>query len=250
MAYVPPRTWSDVPSAVRAALEQPLEKSAEGVWGLRTLGDVAGWRAGDLNANWGGPRPLTNLLVGAALGSLGGYGIGRLGEQLLPERYFTPGAARRRMMLLGGALGAAPAVWQGYDNVSQAGGRLSAVLDEWPHKAGMDKSAFGLFDPVLDRGPFINAVMADPNTPLQLRAATAGLVEAASSVGGTQLVSPWSMARVAMGAGSGLVSGLIVGKTLGLLAGLNQNGQERLQELGIWHGALRNTVPQALGLFR
>jgi len=245
MDYSPPRTWQEVPAAVRAGLVQPFTKTADGLPVLRTLGDVAGWRAGPINETWGGPRPLTNLLIGAALGSLGGYGVGRLGEQFLPGRYFTPGAARKRMAILGGALGVVPAAWQAYDNVTQAGGDLSAVLDRWPAKAAGDGL---LFDPNIPVDEFNGAVMADPTTPLRLRAATAGLVTAAGSVRGGPLVSPWDVARVAVGAGSGLVSGLIVGKALGLLAGLNQAGQEKLQDIGMWSGVLRNTVPQALGL--
>lgn len=244
MDWSPPRTWAEVPGSVRAALVEPFTKSADGMPVLHSLGDVMGWRAGDINAHWGGPRPVSSMLIGAALGSLGGYGVGRIGEKLLPERYFTPGAARKRLAILGAALGVAPGAWQAYDNYTQSGGRPGSIFESWPHKSSAD----GLFEPVINRGPFNAAVMNDPNTPWPLRAATAGLVEGAAAVRGTDYVSPWDVARVAMGAGSGLVSGVLVGKALGLLAGLNQSGQEKIQDIGLWAGVLRNTVPQSLGL--
>lgn len=249
-----PKTWDEVPAAVRRALERPFRKRADGLPGVETAADVLGWRAGPLNAMWGGPRPVTNLLVGSALGALGGWGAGRLAEEFLPERYFSPGAVRRRAALLGAAVGAAPAAWQAFDNVRTTGDP-AAVLDRWPvplDKAAADagwRKAADVFDPVIPRDPFVASVMADPYTPARLRAATAGLVEAAAAVrGGSDLVSPWDVARIAVGAGSGLVSGVVAGKALGLLAGLTPGGQEKLQQAGLWAGVLKAVVPQALGL--
>lgn len=250
MDYVPPRTWHEVPNAIRSALVRPFSKKADGLPVLNHVGDVAGWRAGPVNENWGGPRPLSNLLIGAALGSLGGYGVGRLGELFLPEEYFTPGAVRKRMAILGGALGAAPAVWQGVDNLRQSGGDVGSLVEQWPYKQSAAKEAQGLFDPVIERDAFNWAVMHDPLTPMKLRAATAGLIEASSAIRGSELVSPWDVTRVSIGAGSGLVSGLIVGKALGLLAGLTPEAQRQIQQMGMWQGVLKNTVPQALGLIR
>lgn len=247
MDDAPPRTWADVPGAVRTALAAPLVKYAEGVAVLSPAADVLGWRAGDLNAWRGGPRPLTNLLVGAGLGSLGGYGVGRLAEELLPGRYFTPGAVRRRGALLGAALGSVVPLWQASDNVRRTG-ELSSVLDPWPPE--VVKGSADLFDPVIAREEFNRAVWADPNTPPPLRAATAGLVEAASSIRGSDLISPWDVGKIAVGAGAGLISGVIAGKALGLLAGLTPEAQQGVQRVGLWAGLLKSTVPQALGLER
>lgn len=248
-----PRTWADVPGAVRAALERPFVKDAEGMPVLREAADVLGWRAdGPVNSVWGGPRPLTNLLIGSALGSLGGYGVGRLAEAVLPESYFTPGAVRRRGAIIGGLLGAAPAAWQTFDNLRNSDWDPASVVQRWPLTPAVTKqSAAGdLFDPVIDRDRFNAAVMADPTTPFRVRAATAGLIEAASAVRGPVggLVSPWDVAKIAVGAGAGLVSGIIAGKTLGLLAGLSPEGQNKVQQMGLWAGALNSVVPSALGL--
>jgi hypothetical protein len=47
--------------------------------------------------------------------------------------------------------------------------------------------------------------------------------------------------------GSGYVSGLVVGKTLGALAGLKPEAQQSLQQAGTWAGLLTNVVPMAFG---
>jgi len=245
--------WIEVPAAVRAALLDPFVKKADGEEGLPVLrngADVLGWRAGELNANWGGPRPLTNLLIGAGLGSLGGYGVGRLAEQFLPDRYFEPGALRRRGALIGGALLSAPALYQGFDNIRQTG-ELGSVVRPWPapEKAAAYKEAVDMFNPTIHRSAFSQAVFGDPNTPAPLQAATVGLVEAASATrGGSEFVSPWDVARIAVGAGAGLMSGVIAGKALGTLAGLTPEGQRGIQQMGLWTGVLNSVVPPALKL--
>lgn len=241
-----------MPRAVRAALEQPFRKRADGIPGVSTAADVLGWRAGDINANWGGPRPVTNLLIGAGLGSLGGWGVGRLAEQFLPERYFDKDAVRRRAMILGAAMGAAPAAWQASHNIRETGDPMS-VFEQWPPtKAGAEAWQNGgqdMFDPVIHRDMFNRAIWADPYTPPRLQGATAGMIEAASAINnGADLISPWQVARIAVGAGAGLVSGVIAGKALGMLAGLTPEAQQKIQNLGIWAGVLRSVVPTALGM--
>lgn len=257
MEYTPPTHWVDVPTAVRAALGDPFVKRADGepqvgpdgVPVVKHLADVLGYRAGGVNAFWGGPRPVSNLIIGSGLGALGGYGLGRLAEQFLPARYFEPGAMRRRGAVLGAVAGAVPAAWQGYDNIRQSGGDTAAVFDRWPKEAS-EKVAIDLFEPVIHRDEFNRQVMAFDGTPMPVRAATAGLVEAASSVGGSNYVSPWDVAKIAVGAGAGLISGVIAGKALGFLAGLTPEGQQGVQNIGLWTGLLTSVVPRALGLNR
>jgi hypothetical protein len=247
----PPTTWAEVPAYVAEVLARPLTKKAEGEGtdsGLPVVApaaEVLGWRVGPLNAWRGGPRPLANLLVGSALGSLGGYGLGRLAEEILPERYFKPGGIHRRTALLGALAGAAPAAWQAYDNVRQTGD-LGSVADTWPQEA--KAAADELFAPTISTVRFVNQVMGDPNTPPPLQAATAGLVVAADAVGGNRgWVSPWDVGRVAVGAGAGLVSGAVAGRVLGLLAGLSPQAQTDVARAGLWAGALKQVVPMALG---
>jgi hypothetical protein len=137
MSITKPTRWADVPAAVRAALADltAARKAAGELPVLSQLADAAGWRAGPINAFWGGPRPLANMLVGSALGGLGGYGVGRIAEKFLPPEYFEPGAIRRRAALLGAGLGGVPGLYQWYDNYSQnkgqdgpAGKALDAIV--------------------------------------------------------------------------------------------------------------------------
>lgn len=242
MPYTQPRTWVEVPGAVRAVLDAARKTASDG--GLpvvRDFADVLGWRAGPINAMWGGPRPLTNTLIGAGLGALAGYGGGLAAEALLPPDTFRKGVPPKRFAILGGLLGAVPGLYQGYDNLTQNKG----VLDLWPpEKASAD---VGLFVPVIPKDQFQRAVMADPMTPMNVRAGAAGLVEAASAVSGLPVVTPWDVTRIAIGAGSGLASGYLVGKVFGALAGLSEQKQQELQRAGAWAGALKAVVPQALG---
>lgn len=253
MVIRPPILWTEVPAAVRAALLDPFVKKADGLPGLHEAADVLGWRTSDnaINQHWGGPRPLTNLLIGAGLGSLGGYGVGRLAESLLPEKYFEPGALRRRGAMLGGAMLAAPAAYQAFDNVRQTG-ELGSVMDRWPvpEKAAAVKEALDLFEPTIHRSAFSQAIFGDQNTPPALQAASAGIVAAASAIRGDEAewVSPFDIARISVGAGAGLVSGMVAGRALSLLAGLTPEARNGLQQIGMWSGILNAVVPKALNL--
>ncbi len=261
MAVDPPKTWAEVPVYVRAVLASPFAKAADdgdpsfGVPGLSQAADVLGWRAGSLNAMWGGPRPLANLLIGSGVGAGGGYLAGHLASKILPKKYFDREAVRRRAMLLGAAVGSVVPAYQMYD-AHKATGDLGSVLepyppppDRWKVAGAWTKDAIDMFAPVIPVDPFNRAVMADQNTPWNMRAATAGLVEAADSVRGTgdRYISPWNVAQIAVGAGAGLLSGVIAGKSLGLLAGLTPYAQERIQDLGLWSGVVQAVVPRALG---
>lgn len=256
------RTWDDVPRAVRSTLEwlrTAVRKYASvspnadphGYTGLpvfKQLADIMGWSAGPINAHWGGPRPVANALVGAALVGAGGYGLGRLAERLFPE-YLEPEKSRWRLAAIGSVLGSVPGILQGIDNVRHGG----AVWDTWPVSATSDSeptptkasSADNLFDPFIPRDPLVLALMADRMTPGPIRAAAAGAVEAASVMRGSPWVSPWDIARVAIGTGSGAVNGVILGRLLGAFVGLTPQQQKNLQDSGWWAGLLKAVVPAA-----
>lgn len=113
-------------------------------------------------------------------------------------------------------------------------------------KADFANVAGGLGLPPIQTDVFNRVVWGDPRTPMDVRAATTGLVESASILrGGSNLVSPADIGRVAVGAGSGYVSGMLVGKALGALAGLKPEYQDKLQQTGIWAGVLSNVIPIA-----
>lgn len=98
--------------------------------------------------------------------------------------------------------------------------------------------------PMIHRDQFGRAVWQDSNTPIPIRAATTGLVNAASYMNdNSPFVSPWDVARVTAG---GAARGMLVGKTLGVLAGLKPESQDRLQRAGVWGGMLQSVIPGAM----
>ena len=80
---------------------------------------------------------------------------------------------------------------------------------------------------------------ANPGTPPASAALAAGLVHGASAArGGSNWVSPMDVGRIAFGAGSGLLSGVVAGKILGALAGLTPEAENNIKRMGIWAGGL------------
>lgn len=232
----------------RQSFAQPAD-GLSSLPGLSDAADILGWTAGPINAHWGGPRPLTTILIGAGLGGLLGRAGSYVTSKLAPEGFLDEEEHRKKMTRLGAILGSIPGLYQTYDNYTQGRGPWSS----WPAKAGSAedpyyKEAMNMFDPLINKGQFNPAVMADPNTPPHIRAATAGIVEAASATRGSSFVSPWDVARIAISAGAGAASGIVLGKTLGVLAGLSKEQQKNLQEIGWWSGILRSMVPQALNM--
>lgn len=233
-------------------------KSASGAF--RPLFDALQYTPNKFNAVFGGPTPLAGMLAGGALGAGLGYGGGYLTEKLLGPKVLEPGRLRKALAAAGGVLGASPAAYLG-----TVGARLNAEDGKNPMtafvepnvmfgKAGWDKraeelaGAGGWFLDDIPVDAFNRVVWSDPNTPLGIRAATAGLLEGASQLrGGAQFVSPFDVGRIAAGMGSGLVSGMLVGKALGGLAGLTPDAQNVLKATGMFAGALTNIVPKAFG---
>lgn len=259
-----------------------------------------------LNRLWGGPNPLAATIGGGLLGAGAGYGLGWLGEKLLPDEYFAKGKLRRAGGLIGGLVGAAPGAMWGLNNFVNGPPEMSGLhrlVSGYPMREE-DKSGHATPDlppePNIYRGAFdktsafealqlaldpefkelnelwikyadelsdsglgldlpipvdrFNRVVwndlstAGGSTPPQIAAATTGVVQAASlSQGGVNWITPMDVARIGLGAGSGYTSGLLVGKTLGVLAGLRPEAQKSLQQAGVWAGVLSNVLPKLFG---
>lgn len=227
-----------------------------------------------VNNLFGGPNPLAATLAGGALGAGAGYVGGWLGEQLLPEKYFDKGRLRRVTAALGGLAGATPGLWWAGDNLRMEGlkGLISSHPFAKPNRYEQIKESmakvFDAKDLELNEdwikyadeagGAFLTSIPVDQfgqviwndlrnqggYTPAPLAAATTGLIQAADmSQGNSGFVSPMDIARIGIGMGSGYASGLLVGKTLGALAGLRPEAQQSLQQTGVWAGMLKTIVP-------
>jgi len=106
----------------------------------------------------------------------------------------------------------------------------------------------GAFIPSIPVNGFNQMVWRDPFLTPQIQAATTGLTSAAAiQHGGAKLISPFDVGRIAVGMGSGAISGMLVGKAFGALAGLTPKGQEGIQNAGIFAGLISNIVPKAFG---
>lgn len=126
----------------------------------------------------------------------------------------------------------------------------------------------GMFAPSIPVDAFNNAVWSDAamgvnafgtrpafgpsdsrlHTPPAVAATVSGLVAGAGAARDSGRVSPWDVARAAgSAAGSGLLGGLALGRTVGALAGLSDEGQKRLQDVGLWGGMLAGAVRATFG---
>ena len=230
----------------------------------------------------GGATPLASMIAGGALTAGLGYGAGALAETFAPE-VFEKGKLRKRLAVLGGALGALPGAalggigmsnWDdpanpdrksspfnafirpnvlfGNSNIKQASDSLSDIQ---PHISDeMQKAAdfFGGNDSLhfapIPVDAFNRMVMADPFAQPYMQAATMGIVGAANSLnGGSGFITPMDIARIGMGMGAGYVQATIGGKVLGALAGLTPQAQRTLQGAGVIAGAMKAVVPGLFG---
>jgi hypothetical protein len=224
------------------------------------------------------PSPLLGTLVGGLAGAGIGYGLGALGESVMP-RTWERGKLRRTLALVGGGLGASPGAMLAYSNfasgkpvndmtgitnksydVGEAMKVRQTQLDSEPltfkyspiPKQGALLSGSGVFGG-FDQDEFNNVVWSDPRIskrlPPEVLAAASGLVTGAANLPGktTRLVTPADIGRMAVGMGAGYLSGMLVGKGLGVLMGMPDKTQEKFKETGMWAGAINALVPVAFG---
>lgn len=238
---------------------------------------LAGWKPGPTADLFGGPNTLSASIGTGLLGAGVGYGAGWLGETLAGKENLRKGRLRRTLALVGGAVGAAPAIWAGSrgwfdkpafvtipDPLGEGYEQLIAKLPTTSYVRALEKKADGWFNPTShsDSGAFgagyweptipkdnLNQLIwSDPLTPSHIRAGASGLIAGASALrGGATWVSPADVARIATGMGAGYVSGRLVGTALGALAGLQPATQERLQQAGTLAGFLSSVIPKAFG---
>jgi hypothetical protein len=212
---------------------------------LRGITDLVGLTDGPVNVPYGGARPLTATLMGGLAGAGLGYLGGHLAENLLPEQHFEKGRLRKILALLGGGVGATPGLLWGLHSPDGWLGNGAGAAEVPLSKAGgfADDERFNVDD--FDQALWSRA---DPYTPASLRAGARGLVDTASlASGGSALVGPSDIARVALGLGSGWTAGWAAGKVLAGLAGLKPEAQAKLQQAGTWAGLLKAVIPTILG---
>ena len=230
-----------------------------------------------------GTSPLVSMLTSGLLGGGLGYLGGTMAEQLVPESYLERGKLRKNTALLGALAGAAGPAYLGsvgmrmgdddtknpwkawlepnvmFSNQKEAIAKAYKAISELSQdpsaedgvkKAfGYDSGDAGLFNvTAIPVDAFNRVVMQDPYATTGLQTATVGLTEAANQAkGNTGMISPFDIARIGLGMGAGLSQAYLGGKVLGALAGLTPNAQQKLQQVGMFAGALKAVVPGLFG---
>lgn len=214
--------------------------------------------------NWlpGGASPLTSMLAGGMLGAASGYGLGVLGEQLLPESW-QRGNLRRTLAMLGGTLGIAPGATIGLTNLGRGKGFNDSGVQNHPgdvlakaaEVAGRVKRGWGdltgleasrdFYTPSFNPDYAAQQIWSQP-LPTYTRAAMAGLTEGAkqhAAASGATLVTPMDVAKMTAGMGSGYLSGMLVGKAMGAMFGAPPQTQQYLRNTGMLAGVIANLMP-------
>lgn len=218
----------------------------------------------------GGPRPLSNAIVAGLMAGGLGYGAGTAMEQLFPERYIARGKLRRSLALAGLGSGALLGLNNAYVNGKHFDkGLLEGLFirndaaEEVPEpikkafasNSGLDAA---LYQPSIYVPQFNNAVWHDANqgmqmgqqfrTPPAYAAATSGLMSGLSAGMNSPIIRPVDVIRGIASAGVGLATATVAGKALSALAGLTPQGQQQLQNMGLWGGMMHAIVPSIFNL--
>ena len=229
------------------------------------------------NKLFGGPTPLSNgIVTGLMAGGLG-YGAGALAENLFPERYVERGKLRRTLGIAGALSGVGLGLSNAYVNGrARHTNMLSGLItsnnaEPIPYDIAVKKSAFGnsgfgnerpemqqpFYAPSINVPQFNNAVWSDvgrgtahgfqTHTPPQYAAAVTGMMSGLSAQQQSPMISPMTVIRGIASAGVGLATANIAGRALAALGGLTPEGQNKLQDMGLWGGMMHAIVPTMFG---
>lgn len=241
--------------------ERPWVVIKQAAWTIKDIWDplLKLWhvKGTPFTSLYGGGTPLAATVAGGLLGAGGGYLGGKLLRRFLPDKYFDEEGLPRTMAVLGGLMGAAPGFVRGTTLASRPDQGWSSWVAPDPlfnERSASTKFikdarlAGGYFDSVIPVDSFNRVIWQDPLSSVPLRSGASGLIEGASQLrGGSSFVSPSDVANIAVGAGTGLMSGTVIGRVMGALAGLRPEAQEFLQQTGMWSGILRSALPSFLG---
>lgn len=221
---------------------------------MSPLGQVFGYTEGPLNEWYGGPRPVASALAGGLLTAGLGYAGGHMLERLVPKM-FTPGAAKKRLALLGGALGAAPGVMgmalnsaEGrsvFDKAANLQKAAKLICNSEPPEFFKYSHNF-IFRPIIDVTRFNDTIWNDPFSPVPGKAIASGLVYGAGTATNSNVVSPMDVTRMAVGMGTGYASATLMGKAFGVLAGISPEAQQAMQAAGVWGGIMKTVTDPIL----
>lgn len=248
-------TWVFVKASNEAT--HPVSELTQPV--TKALGLTPAWWSDPI----GGPTPLASALAGGLLGAGGGYLTGRIAENFLPSGVLQPGKLRRNMAMLGGGLGVLPSIYLARLGAPQHGSVWNSLTEPNVLLNGSEKQAIqttmqkvaqmgdsgSMFMPSIPVDDFNQIVFRDPFLAPSMAYAASGIVQSANaSQGSPGIISPYDIARVAVGMGAGLTQAYVGGKILGAVAGLSPQAQRQLQQAGVIAGAVKAVVPGLFGM--
>lgn len=185
------------------------------------------------------PSPLAAMLTTALIGGGLGYGVGRLGEAILPASY-QRGKLRKTLGLAGAAAGGALAAPWMYASLHEG----KSVTDPWPYVANLKPEAKLAYENFQKRAADAFGEFATPpeRTPLdvdlnamgqtlwrldagpQLAGTTMGTLYTAAQLPDPQarpgVVTAGQLGQLAMNAGKGYLTGALVGLALNQAIGM------------------------------
>jgi hypothetical protein len=214
------------------------------------------------------PSSLGQMLVLGGLGALAGNLGGRVVDHFVP---MDAGKASRLGTMIGGLAGMTPGILSALLNGQQ--GKSPFMESFYSTKesnfnfGGFNAGNVNMGEQQVSNQSFNNQFFAPINVdvalndiwndqrlkdvPLDIRAAASGLVTGAANrpdrVQNSPFVTPLDITKMAVGMGSGMASGWLVGKTMGALFGTGQKTQELLKNTGLAAGLLRTVIPAAYG---
>jgi hypothetical protein len=208
------------------------------------------------------PSALASMLTLGILGAGLGYGTGRIQGNLInmfADNAVDPKKTARSGALIGLGAGLIPGLLYAAGNYKAGkpvftgaflNDRDPQLRYENPLQKYSSYSSGVAFDPDM----FAKLINEDPTMRQGLdpreRAMATGLVVGAKHLPGrpnSSLVTPLDVTRMAMGMGTGYLSGAVVGKTLGALMGLSKPLQQELVRSGTFAGMVKNLIPIAYG---
>lgn len=187
------------------------------------------------------PGVMSSILAGGMLGAGLGYGGATLASSFLPEDWDKE-KLKRNAAVVGGLAGTLPGVQWGSLN-------LFANKPFFSNDLLKSSADSGLFSFNVD--DFTSTVWNDSRVANRLlpqeQAALTGFVTGAANLPGkptgNSYVTPLDMGRMALGMGSGYLSGAFVGRALGALMGMPTETQDKLKNIGMWAGVAKSMVP-------
>ena len=206
---------------------------------LDSLAGITGWNGKYIDVP-GFPSPAAAMLGTGLLGAGAGYAASIPVAKLVPKKW-NKKKLKRLMTIIPAVLGAGAALpWV----VGAVASGESPLNNDVIRDPALKKS--GSF---IDVSSFNNTLYNNPILAQQLserdKALTSGLLSSTSLVNQSPIVTPSDIGRMTAAMGSGYLSGALVGKALGMLAGAPEDTQEKLMQMGMYAGLIKSVIPSA-----